>query len=281
MSDNLPTPHIELFAAADGYRLGVRVWPTNEPRVRAVFVHGIISHGGWYAGSCAALARAGVEVHFLDRRGSGLNLAAPGDVDHWHSWLSDVEQYLRHLAPPRPTVLLGISWGGKLAAAFARYRPELLAGFAMICPGLFAYQQPGLFQRLLVRCAAATPLASARVTIPLQDPALFTQSPAWRRFLRDDPLILRKITLRFAAEDLKLTRYATQAPEAIRVPALLVLAGRERIVDNQRTRRYFERLASRDKRLIEYPEAAHTLEFEPDPTRYFTDLAEWVLQHAG
>jgi len=114
------------------------------------------------------------------------------------------------------------------------------------------------------------------VTIPLQDPALFTNTPRWQQYLRSDPLLLRKVTIRFAVEDLKLNHYAAAAPEQITTPALLILAGRDRICDNRRTGRFFRQLASRSKRLVEYPAAAHTLEFEPDPQQYFADLSDWV-----
>ena len=58
-----------------------------------------------------------------------------------------------------------------------------------------------------------------------------------------------------------------------------MLAGRDRIVDNARTLEYFSRLASRDRQVIEYPEGHHTLEFEPDPTRYALDLVAWLDRH--
>ena len=60
--------------------------------------------------------------------------------------------------------------------------------------------------------------------------------------------------------------------------AKLLLAGRERIVDNARTRVYFERISTADKRCLEYPDAGHTLEFEPDPTRYLADLQAWCAR---
>jgi alpha-beta hydrolase superfamily lysophospholipase len=85
------------------------------------------------------------------------------------------------------------------------------------------------------------------------------------------------VTVRFALADLKLTRYATEAPERIEPKAaLLVLAGGDRIIDNGRVRRYFARLGAAERRVIEYPEATHTLEFEPDPTRYLRELRDWV-----
>src|SRR5690606_14756560 len=106
-----------------------------------------------------------------------------------------------------PIVLLGISWGGKLAPVVARDRPDLLAGFGMLCPGIFARQQPGIGKRTAVALSGSIGVHERRVTIPLQDPALFTNSPKWQAYVRNDPLTLRDITMRFAREDHKLTRY--------------------------------------------------------------------------
>jgi alpha-beta hydrolase superfamily lysophospholipase len=55
-----------------------------------------------------------------------------------------------------------------------------------------------------------------------------------------------------------------------------MLAGQDRIVDNARTRAYFDGVPSSKKRIIEYPEGHHTLEFDPDPSRYALDLADWL-----
>ena len=55
-----------------------------------------------------------------------------------------------------------------------------------------------------------------------------------------------------------------------------MLAGQDRIVDNARTLAYFERLASVNREVIEYPEGHHTLEFDPEPSRYALDLVDWL-----
>ncbi|MBW3599651.1 MAG: lysophospholipase [Planctomycetes bacterium] len=267
---------IEHFTAADGYRFAVRVWRPPQPRARAIVIHGIVSHGGWYHPSAGRLGAEGVEVHFLDRRGSGLNLAARGDTPSCETWFRDVESYAERFPDNLPTFLLGISWGGKLAPAVAARRPDLFAGVALICPGLYASQQANVVQRAALQLAGAAGLQSRRIAIPLKDPALFTDSPAWQDYIRRDPLTLRRITIRFALEDLKLNEIARAAAEQITIPTLMMLAGRERIIDNHRTRDFFRRIAARDKTLIEYPHAAHTLEFEPDPSKYLDDLCGWV-----
>src|SRR5688500_158432 len=102
---------IARYDCPDGYRCAVRIWKADAPLARAVLLHGIVSHGGWYSASCRRLAEAGIEVHFLDRRGSGLNAAGRGDVDRYETWLDDVEGYLAGLPADSPRLLLGISWG--------------------------------------------------------------------------------------------------------------------------------------------------------------------------
>lgn len=275
--DNVEIVH---FTAGDGYRLAVRRWPAELVRGRIVLLHGIVSHGGWYDASCRALCDAGFEVHFLERRGSGLNRRSRGDVDRFTTWIDDVERYLESLPSDRPRLLMGISWGGKLAAAVARERPELISGVALLCPGLFAWQMPSPLKMALLRLLRRCGLGSLRVPIPLRDPALFTGEPRWQQFIAGDPLALWRVTVRFAVEDRRLTRYATESPESIRVPLLIVLAGRDRIVKNDAVRAFFQRVGSSQKQLLEYASAAHTLEFEPDPTAYFADLVDWCSRIA-
>lgn len=270
-------PQIETYRAADGRPLPVRRFtPIDGGRAHVVFLHGLISHGGWYTRGCNHLAGAGFNVHFLDRRGSGLDPANRGDVDRWETWLSDVETYLEQLRGTGPIVVGGISWGGKLAPALARHRPDLIAGITLICPGIYARQQPGLLKTAGLVATGTLGIDERRIKIPLQKAELFTDTPEWQDYIHHDPLTLREVTLRFARADRLLTRQVRKSGPWIHTPALLMLAGREGIVDNRRTRQFFDKLAARDKTMIEYPNAAHTLEFEPDPVPYFNDLAAWI-----
>lgn len=271
-----PTPRIESFTLPDGYRSAVRVWDAADPAAHIVMLHGVTSHSGWYSRTSGLLADAGCAIHFLDRRGSGLNLAERGDVAGWEAWLADVASYLAQLPTDRPRVVVGISWGGKLAAAIARRNPELIDGLGMICPGLFARQMPSSFARLSVRAACGLGMKRRRVTIPLRDPALFTDSAEEQDYIASDPLALREVTLRFAAQDAHLTRYATRAPEQVRSPVFCALAGSDRIVDNQRCKQFFSRLGGTQRTLCEYPDAPHTLEFSPAADLLVADIVNWL-----
>jgi alpha-beta hydrolase superfamily lysophospholipase len=117
--------------------------------------------------------------------------------------------------------------------------------------------------------------------VPLNDPELFTASPEWQQFLRDDPLAVRQATARFLAHSARLDLYLRRVPPHVTVPLLLLLAGQDRIIDNARTRRFVESFATADRTIVEYPEAHHTLEFEPRPHRYLDDLIGWLERRAA
>ena len=276
----LTPPRLAAFRAADGYRLWARVWDAPAPVARVVCLHGIISHSGWYLRSCQYLAQQGFEVHFLDRRGSGLNCEDRGDVAGFETWLDDVENYLDALGGRLPRLLVGISWGGKLGVAIAKDRPWLLDGLALVCPGVVAQTKARPWQRAALRLTGATRLRRRHVPIPLQDPAMFADDPDWQAYIRDDPFTLRRVTIRAALADLHLNRYVADAAPQIRVPTLLMLAGRDRIIDNPGMWAFMGQLGTHQKKLIEYPQAAHTLEFESPPDPFFNDLATWLRQTA-
>jgi alpha-beta hydrolase superfamily lysophospholipase len=250
-----------------------------EPaRANVVFLHGITSHGGWYTRSCQHLSECGFDVHFLDRRGSGLNAQHAGDVDRHTTWLTDVTTYLEQLGADRPVVLCGISWGGKQAAAVARFQPGLIHGLALVTPGLYSHFEPNALQRVALRLPVRERMQARKLEIPIQRGLLYSDTPKWRDYIDRDPLALREVSVRFAQADNRLTRYAKQAAPYIHTPTLMMLAGRDRILKNVPCRAYWSRIGAKHKTLIEYPTAVHTLEFEACPEQYFADLADWIGQ---
>lgn len=268
--------------ASDGYRWQYRYYPAVNPLARVVYLHGIQSHGGWYEGSCSHLAQAGFDVYCLDRRGSGLNEQARGDTPSFRRLLDDIAEFLRELKQRQPharTMLLAVSWGGKLAAALQRRHPGLTDALALLCPGFIPQVSPPFGQRL--RILLSRLFRPRRLfPIPLNDPELFTQTPRWLEFLRQDKLALHEATARFLVESARLDAYLRFVPKHVRVPVLLMLAGRDRIIDNARTVAYVQKFSGPEKQIIEFPEAHHTLEFEPDPSLFLADLTRWLRQHA-
>ncbi len=263
------------FTASDGYTVHYRHYePAGEPTARVVFLHGIQSHGGWYTRSCAEIAAAGFDVYFLDRRGCGRNQEARGDARRFRRLQDDIAEFIKTLPTDKPIILAGISWGGKLAAAFPYRAPGMVQKIALLCPGLFPKITPGFLQRLWIgRCALRRP--TKMFPIPLNDPELFTASPEGQAMIRNDPLVLREATARMMFQSVGLDIYLKRAWKHVKVPTLLMLAEHDRIIDNAKTRKYVEKFPG-GATVLEYPGAHHTLELEGPGHPFVGDFIAWA-----
>lgn len=284
MEEPAAPPLIRQYSASDGYELHYRHWvPRETPKGYVVALHGVQSHSGWYEYSSQRMCEAGFDVRFLDRRGSGLNEKDRGHADHPDRLINDVTQMLgqvhweRKLAKTEvPIILLGVSWGGKLAAVTAARRPELADGLALLYPGLRAKVRPRFYQRWLLSMGMASGAARKLVRLPLDDPALFTSESEWREFIFDDPLALHAATVSFLKASVMLDQEVNRIPQTMPMPTLVMLAGRDEIIDNAATKRYLKNWGSANLTLHEYPRARHTLEFEPHRETIFDDLIQWL-----
>ena len=286
------------YQAADGTDLPLRVWmpgprgtgcprsggagmPTGpaRPRAAVVYLHGIQSHSGWYEGSSRRLASAGVAVYQVERRGSGGDSAHErGHVDRAETWLDDVAaagELARRQTGLAAVHLMGVSWGGKLALACAARRPELCRSLILSAPGIFPQVDVALATKVRVAKALAAGDDLRRFRIPLDDPNIFTANPERIRYIAQDPLSLRDVTARFLFESRRLDAMIRDAASGVKVPTLLALAEHDSIIDNEPTRRLVLSMAVR-RRIIVYPAAHHTLEFETAPAAYFNDLLAWI-----
>jgi len=261
----------------DSYTSSIQVHQPPAPKARpVVMLHGIQSHPGWFTASADALAAAGHPVVQFTRRGSGTNTAGRGDAPSIGRLMADLQRVIEHTCErfaARRVHLVGISWGGKYAACYALDRPraERLARLILVAPGIAAkVTVPPLTRAAVAICSLIAP--RVRFRIPLSDPALFTDNPERRRFIRDDPDALHKATARFLAISRRLDwKLALARNGSIAAPVTLLLGRRDRIIDSDRARAVVARLAGGEQQTLEF-DAAHTLQFEPDPAEYLTAL---------
>ena len=273
-------PAIRTFTASDGYRIHFRHWQSAAPRGIVIAMHGIQSHSGWYEGSSRAMADAGFDVYFADRRGSGLNGFQRGHAAHGMRLINDVRA-LKKLAQYEqkaalPVIVMGISWGGKTSAAATALFPTEFDGLALLYPGLKPRIRPDFWQRFRLALARRFEITKTDIPIPLRAPELFTDDLEFREFIANDPLALHAVSssLLNAGNDLDGILAAHAA--GIRCPVLLMLAGRDRIIDNPMTRILVTTFGTSHLTSICYPDACHSLEFESDRAAFFSDLTEWL-----
>ncbi len=277
-------PRAWRFVTSDGYHLGILSWPVlRGPKRGSVLVlHGVQSHAGWYHGLGRRLAGHGYEAHFPDRRGSGSNSENRGHTPSAKRLVDDLLELNSALkthehGTSSPHAVVGISWGGKLAICLAAQHPQAFQAAALICPGLHPRVGVSGREKLGVGLALITGRSASKYfPIPLADPRLFTENPQGQAFIAADPLSLRTASASLLFASRVIDTWVKRAPAQIQIPLLLMLAGQDLVVHNQQTRNYFQTIPSPAKQIIEYPEGHHTLEFDPNPRQYATDLCAWL-----
>ncbi len=280
MRTPLIPPELHSWTMSDGYVLRGRLWrPVRGGTGRGVlYLHGIQSHGGWFEWSASLIAAGGNAVLLADRRGSGLNTEAHGDTPSADRWLEDVGELSDWLSTEcgvTQRAMVGVSWGGKLAAAWALRYPERVRHLLMIAPGLFPAVDVGLARRIHIGVSLlARP--TLPVPIPLDDPALFTQDAMGQAFIANDNLKLTHATARFFYESSRLDhRLVRSASGTLRAKTTLVLAGCDRIIRNAPTVAWLTRIAEHSPAIHTFSESAHTLEFEPKPDDFGRLVERW------
>ena len=89
---------------------------------------------------------------------------------------------------------------------------------------------------------------------------------------------MRQATAAFFIASRRLDSLASRVRHRADGPPLrLFLAGQDRIIDNARTREFVRQLSWPDRQIMEYPNAHHTLEFEPDPEPFLADLVAGMV----
>ncbi len=267
------------FTMNDGYEISARYWQnTSEDGV--LYIHGIQSHGLWFETSASLLADAGFSVFLPDRRGSGLNKQLRGDVSHFSRWIYDLQELIAQMRSKygmKRIHILAVSWGGKLALSLAGLLPEQISSMSLVAPGIFPKVDVALSDKIAV-AGALLSNPKKKFPIPLDDPKLFTDNPQRQKFIMCDALKLTDVSARFLYQSRKLDAFIRRRIFHLQFPMKLFLAGRDRIIDNCETIKFYRGIRTmRAKTLVFYPSAAHTLEFEDDNTKFLNDLRDWML----
>jgi acylglycerol lipase len=264
------------YEGAGGKRLRYRVIRSSHERHVLLYLHGIESHGGWFLPAGHRLAKRSCTTYLLDRRGSGLNRDGrkdhDGDAESADILLEDVRRFRAH-ANLDSVVLVGLSWGGKLAVAAALDEPEGVRALVLITPGLVP--RVDLSVRNKVRALASLVGGGhAPIELPIK-PEMFTRTSRWLDFIKHDPDRLTAVTARFLLASRSIDRRLRDHGSALNVPVLLLLAGHDRIIDNARTHALLRRLCRAGLRVEDYEDSTHSIQFD-DTTRLVDDVSGFL-----
>ncbi|MHC4562768.1 MAG: alpha/beta fold hydrolase [Planctomycetota bacterium] len=271
---------VKTYLAADGQELAYVYHRRVDTKANAaiVYLHGIESHAGWFDEAADMLCRHGYDVFCLDRRGSGMNREnrglASGHIESWEQLLSDVEAFVKPLGEQYDTVALtGLSWGGKLALAYGLTYPDQVDGLVLVTPGMRSRVSGEA-------CTALQVLFSAPddpVKIPIE-PEMFTETPVYPDKLRRDPLRLHYATAKFFIEGVELDRHIDKMMPTNALPILLVLAGKDQIIDNPAVTNIVKRGKQEILDIVIFSDQTHSVQFDA-PARLVRQIVGFCEDH--
>jgi alpha-beta hydrolase superfamily lysophospholipase len=230
------------------------------PRGIVALMHGYGEHSGRYDHVAGALVRCGYCVLAIDARGHGRSAGRRGHIDRYDDYVDDLDLLVRRAGerwPGLPLFVFGHSNGGLITLRYALRRPTDIAGFVVSSP----------LCKLALAVPAAKELAgriASRVWPTLSipsglDAAYVSRLDAVVRAYRSDPLVFGTTTARWYAEAQHAMADLAGRAHTLDQPFLFLVAGSDRIVDPQATRRVFHGLASRDREIEVYADLYHEI----------------------
>ncbi len=274
---------VDTFGGGDGESLAYIAYTQPAARTALVYLHGIESHAGWFAIAAGQLREKGFDVYCLDRRGSGLNREnrgfTSGHVDAYETLLADIDAFITPLHERYDQVfLMGLSWGGKLALAYGLSHPDAVDGLVLITPGLRA--EVDVSRRNKLKIAALSPtFPKARVPTPIQ-PEMFTTTPVYLDYIRNDPLRLSSATVRFFWQSHRLDGFVDHRINGNRLPVQLFLAGNDTIIDNDGVLKVLEQGRESGLDVLWYDDQTHSIQLDA-PRRMVDDITDWLELHGA
>jgi alpha-beta hydrolase superfamily lysophospholipase len=247
-------------------------------RGRLVIVHGYAEHRGRYRELVADLTNAGYECHLPDLRGHGDSEGPRGHVPRFADYAADLGLFLAEVrkvsTSPAPLLLLGHSLGGLIALDFVRRRPEVFAAAAVSSPFL----APALAIPFLKR--TFLPLVARLLPTLAVDSGLsadwLSHDPEVVRAYASDPRVFSTVTLGWFTAATEAQRQVFDGAPGIRLPILVLVGDADRIAEPGRTRDFYARLGSEEKKLVVYPGFFHEVFNEVERARVVADLLGWL-----
>jgi pimeloyl-ACP methyl ester carboxylesterase len=209
-----------------------------------VCLHGIQTHGAWFAPLAQRLTQHGFSLWCPDRRGSGLSPITGGgkrtaDIESARIWLDDVDKVVTEAGKEgAPVFLIGTSWGARPALAYAQEQGNngKLKAVALVVPAFWtnADSAVGLWFAPVLRWFGLSTSLEKRLPLeyylPRNEDVRKTMDVAdfQSQMRRDDAGLVKRVTFRALDEASKLSRMALRNRPVL--PVAIFFDGQDALV---------------------------------------------------
>ena len=273
------------FEGRETKSLFYQYWLPDSGDIKAYIIalHGWGTHSDRMEVPADYLTGNGYAIYSFDIRGHWRNAGNnPGHIDSMDHIQKDIVLFIdliRKSAKDKKIFLMGQSFGALICLIFAINHPAL-PGVIASSPLLRFSKNLSLSKRLGKKIAGPISKISPYKTIDMIIEQNFLTSDI--KLLRNhisDTKKIEKITLRSAAEMEISMKWAMVNAANLLCPTLVLQAGKDKMIDKEATKEFFENIKTKDKTYREYDGLLHELWNEKSRAQVFQDMFVWLEKH--
>ncbi len=264
----------------DGTELFYRAWLPNESKTeRALLLfHRGHEHSGRWQETVDSLGLSKVAIFAWDARGHGRSAGARGAARELSDVIKDVDVFVRHIRnqyaiPCENMILLAHSLAAVTVSAWVHdYAPPIRG--LILATAAFAVK---LYVPLAIPALRLQQKAIGGGQVKsFVRRSMLTRDPVEAARYEKDPLIFREIAINLLLDLHDTARRLVADAGAIRVPTLMLAAGRDYVVKLEAQREFFNRLSSPVKQMHVFPAMYHAIFHETDRALVIERVREFV-----
>jgi alpha-beta hydrolase superfamily lysophospholipase len=273
------------FEGRETKRLFYQYWLPDSGDIKAFIIalHGWGTHSDRMEVPAENLTVNGYAIYSFDIRGHWRNAGNnPGHIDSMDHIQKDIVLFIdliRKSAKDKKIFLMGQSFGALISLIFAINHPAI-PGVIASSPLLRFSKNLSLSKRLGKKIAGPISKISPYKTIDMiiEQNLLTSDIKILRKHIGDTKKI-EKISLRSAAEMETSMKWAMENAANLLCPTLVLQAGKDKMVDKEATKEFFENIKTKDKTYREYDGLLHELWNEKSRAQVFQDMFVWLEKH--
>jgi alpha-beta hydrolase superfamily lysophospholipase len=257
-------------------------WPVADPVALLAISHGLGEHSGRYTQLAEFFNQQGFTVWAIDHRGHGQSPGQRGHIEDFSVYSDDLHvmvQALQAQHPHLPMHMLGHSMGGLIATGYCLRHEACVSRLVLSAP---AYGVNGVSAKLSLALAPVLAMLAPQLDLSNGlDAAAVSRDAAVVTAYRNDPLVHDRISASWAAAFRREQRFVKREIHRLQPATLMLVAGADSLANPLTAAKWFNIIATADKKLIEYPQAYHEIFNEPEQYEALQQALAWLQQRSA
>lgn len=254
-------------------------WAAEDPKAVLLLVHGLGADIEQWDFFGRFFADNSIASYAIELKGFGQTKGARGDIGSFDTYTNDIMSLYGVIAeeyPSKKVLLAGESMGALISFIMAGSGRDIFNGLICISPAFASILK---FSFLTYADMLFSYLFRPKKYFLMPfDPTMCTRDEEYRASMSVGSVENRLVTARFLSEMFFAQRKACRIKRGVKIPALFLLAGEDKITDTKASEKIFRDIGSQDKDIILYPEMYHALSVELGREKVFEDILRWIYK---